>query len=38
MDSLENALSKCKTEYKDKTIFVVGSFYTYSEVIENLDM
>ena len=37
MDSLENALSKCKTEYKDKTIFVVGSFYTYSEVIENLD-
>lgn len=36
MDSLENALSKCKTEYKDKTIFVIGSFYTYSEVIENL--
>lgn len=38
IDSLENAISKCKTEYKDKTIFVVGSFYTYSEVIENLDM
>lgn len=37
MDSLENAISKCKTEYKDRTIFVVGSFYTYSEVIENLD-
>lgn len=36
MDSLENALSKCKTNYKDKTVFVVGSFYTYSEVIENL--
>lgn len=36
MDSLENALSKCKTVYKDKTIFVIGSFYTYSEVIENL--
>lgn len=38
MDSLENALSKCKTDYKDKTIFVIGSFYTYSEVIENLNM
>lgn len=38
MDSLENALSKCKTDYKDKTIFVIGSFYTYSEVIENLGM
>lgn len=38
IDSLENAISKCKTEYKDKTIFVIGSFYTYSEVIENLDM
>lgn len=37
MDSLENALSKCKTEYKDKTIFVIGSFYTYGEVIENLN-
>lgn len=36
MDSLENALLKCKTEYKDKTIFVIGSFYTYSEVIKNL--
>lgn len=38
MDSLENAISKCKTDYKDKTIFVIGSFYTYSEVIENLNM
>ena len=38
MDSLENALSKCKTDYRDKTIFVIGSFYTYSEVIENLNM
>ena len=36
MDSLENALLKCKTEYKDKTIFVIGSFYTYSEVIKDL--
>lgn len=36
MDSLENAISKCKTDYKDKTIFIIGSFYTYSEVIENL--
>lgn len=36
MDSLENALLKCKANYKDKTVFVVGSFYTYSEVIENL--
>ena len=38
MDSLENALLKCKTDYKDKTIFIIGSFYTYSEVIENLNM
>lgn len=38
MDSLENAILRCKTEYKDKTIFVIGSFYTYSEVIEYLDM
>lgn len=37
MDSLENAISRCKTEYKDKTIFVIGSFYTYSEVIEYLE-
>lgn len=36
MDSLENALIKCKTEYFDSTIFVIGSFYTYGEVIENL--
>lgn len=38
MDSLESALQQCKTVYKDKTIFVIGSFYTYSEVIENLGM
>ena len=37
MASLENAISKCRTDYKDRTVFVVGSFYTYSEVIENLD-
>ncbi len=36
VNSLEGALAKCKNEYKNKTIFIVGSFYTYKEVIENL--
>lgn len=36
MDSLENALQKCKKDYLNKTIFVIGSFYIYQEVIENL--
>ena len=36
IDSLQNALTKCKKDHKDKTIFVIGSFYTYKEVIENL--
>lgn len=36
MDSLENAVKKCKQEYKDAVIFIVGSFYTYQEVIQNL--
>ena len=34
--SLEEALQTCKREYKDRIIFVVGSFYTYKEVMENL--
>lgn len=36
MNSLEEALQTCKREYKDRIVFVVGSFYTYKEVIENL--
>ncbi len=36
MDSLENALQKCKTDYQDRVIFIIGSFYTYAEVLENL--
>lgn len=36
MSSLEEALQTCKMDYKDRIIFVVGSFYTYKEVIENL--
>lgn len=35
-DSLENALKKCKNDYQNKTIFVIGSFYIYQEVVENL--
>lgn len=35
-DSLENALKKCKKDYQNATIFVIGSFYIYKEVIENL--
>ena len=33
---LEEALQTCKSKYKDRIIFVVGSFYTYSEVLEIL--
>lgn len=36
MDSLKNAIKKCKQDYQDSTIFIIGSFYTYQEVIENL--
>jgi len=36
MSSLDDALNKAKDDYKDYTIFVIGSFYTYSEVTENL--
>ena len=36
VDSLENALQKCKTDYQDRVIFIIGSFYTYKEVLENL--
>lgn len=36
MCSLESAIEKAKQEYKDMVIFVIGSFYTYSEVIEYL--
>lgn len=36
MDLLENAIKKCKQDYQDAVIFIVGSFYTYHEVIENL--
>ena len=36
MDSLENAINKCKQECKDEVVFIVGSFYTYQEVIQNL--
>lgn len=37
MDSLENAIQKCKKQ-KDSVIFIVGSFYTYKETIENMQM
>lgn len=36
MSSLDDALNKAKEQYKDYKIFVIGSFYTYSEVTENL--
>lgn len=36
MSSLEDAINKVKKDYKDSAVFVIGSFYTYSEVIENL--
>ena len=29
VDSLENALQKCKTDYQDRVIFIIGIFYTY---------
>ncbi len=35
MDTLESAIQKCKKQ-KDRVIFIVGSFYTYKEVIENI--
>ena len=37
MNSLEDALKQCKTEYQDRVIFIIGSFYTYKEVLENLE-
>ena len=33
MDSLENAIQKCKKQ-KESVIFIVGSFYTYKEVMQ----
>ena len=36
MYSLDNAINIAKKDYKDATVFVIGSFYTYSEVIEIL--
>ena len=35
MDTLESAIQKNKKQ-KDRVIFIVGSFYTYKEVIENI--
>ena len=34
MASLEDAINESKKKYKDSVIFIIGSFYTYSEVIE----
>ncbi len=34
MASLEDAINESKKKYKDAVIFIIGSFYTYSEVIE----
>lgn len=36
MESLEEAIKKCKQDYINAITFIVGSFYTYKEVIENL--
>ena len=33
---LVEALNICKQEYKDRTILIVGSFYVYKTIIENL--
>ncbi len=37
MDTLENAIKNCKKE-KNAKIFIIGSFYTYQEVIETLNI
>ncbi len=37
MSSLEEAIQQCKKEYQDRIIFIIGSFYTYKEVLENLE-
>lgn len=34
--NLKDAILASKTEYKDRTIFIIGSFYTYKEVIQIL--
>ena len=36
MNSLEDAIKSAKKEHYDSIIFVIGSFYTYSEVIQIL--
>ncbi len=36
MDTLENAIRKCKKEDNNKVIFIIGSFYTYQEVMETI--
>ena len=34
MTTLENAVKKCKDKKSDEIIFIIGSFYTYQEVME----
>lgn len=34
--TLEKAIAEAKEKYKDRTIFIVGSFYTYKKVIETI--
>lgn len=34
--NLKDAIRESKNNYKDRTIFIVGSFYTYKEVIQRL--
>lgn len=36
MNSLKGAIRTCKDKYKEAVIFIIGSFYTYEEVIEEL--
>ncbi len=38
MSSLKQAITKCKQLQKDRVIFVIGSFYTYKEVMEFIKM
>lgn len=37
MDTLENVIQKCKKQ-EDRVVFIVGSFYTYKEVIQYIEM
>lgn len=36
ISTLEKAIAEAKEKYKDRTIFIVGSFYTYKKVIETI--